>query len=81
MDLDETCINKGRVNSIVTCAGSLLFLGAGVTCRTGGHAGTRYFWCLRPTADDPNGHQSLAYRKDCIEKHIPATDPLAPWMG
>ena len=39
IDLDWICINKSWVNGIVTCADSLLFLDASVTCRASGHIG------------------------------------------
>ena len=39
MDLEKICISRSRLNSRVTCVGSLLFLGADVTCRAGGSIG------------------------------------------
>ena len=53
------CLNKIQVNIIVTCLGSLLFLGASVTCSAGGHTGGLVLSILKAWATYPSGDWRL----------------------
>ena len=66
IDGDWTCINKSWMNSIITCIDSLLFLGAGITCRAGGHIGGLVLSVPKAQVRGPEPGHRLTYRKNCI---------------